>query len=55
MYASLRFKHSYTWYTTSSDLNEEMIHDNLFWMSANEIMEMKVLCEQYDPSKFDRK
>jgi len=27
-----------------------MIHDNLFWMSSNKMIEMKVLCEQFDPN-----
>ena len=52
MYASLRFKQSYQWYTNSGDEDRGMIHDNLFWMSTNKIIEMKVLCEQFDPSKF---
>ena len=55
MYASLRFKQSYTWYTNSGDEDKGMIHDNLFWMSSNGMIEMKVLCEQFDPSKFDLK
>ena len=55
MYASLRFKQSYQWYTNSGDEDRGMIHDNLFWMSTNKIIEMKVLCEQFDPSKFDLK
>jgi len=50
MYASLRFKQSYQWYTNSGDEDRGMIHDNLFWMSTNKIIEMKVLCEQFDPN-----
>ena len=58
MYASLRLKQYlgiHDWYSTSNDEEEGMIHDTLFWMSSNEIMEMKVLCEQFDPSKFHLK
>lgn len=50
MYASLRFKQSYTWYTNSGGQKMGLIHENLFWMSTNIITEMKVLCEQFDPS-----